>query len=78
MALLGNLLGGFGLSQRRGYSSGGLWGRGLSRSRGYSSDGRARAPAGGFFGGSLGRMAMGAGAAMLTRSLVNRRYRPSY
>jgi len=76
MALLGSLLG-FGLSsQRRGYSSGGgLLSRGLPSSRGSSSYGRARAPVGGMFGGSLGRMAMGAGAAMLTRSLMNRRYR---
>jgi hypothetical protein len=27
------------------------------------------------FGGSLGRMAMGGAAAMITRSLMNRRYR---
>ena len=75
MALLGSLLG-FGLSQRRGYSSGGsMFNRGLSSSRGYSSYGRARAPVGGMFGGSLGRMVMGAGAAMVTRSLMNRRYR---
>ncbi len=74
MALLGSLLG-FGLSQRRGYGSGGMWGRSMPRSRGYSGFGRARAPAGGMFGGSLGRMAMGGAAAMITRSLMNRRYR---
>ncbi len=74
MALLGSLLG-FGLSQRRGYSSGGMFNRGLSSSRGYSGYSRARSPVGGMFGGSLGRMAMGGAAAMLTRSLMNRRYR---
>jgi hypothetical protein len=73
MALLGNLFG-LGLSQRRGYGSS-MWSRGAPRTRGYSSFGRARAPAGGMFGGSLGRMALGAGAAMLTRSLINRRSR---
>ncbi|HEX8699210.1 MAG TPA: hypothetical protein VF815_10270 [Myxococcaceae bacterium] len=73
MALLGSLLG-FGLSQRRGYGSS-MLGRSIPRSRGYSSYGRARAPVGGIFGGSLGRMAMGGAAAMLTRSLMNRRYR---
>jgi hypothetical protein len=74
MALLGSLLG-FGLSQRRGYGSSGMWSRGMSRNRGYSGFGRARAPTGGMFGGSLGRMAMGGAAAVLTRSLLNRRYR---
>jgi len=73
MALLGSLLG-FGLSQRRGYGSS-MLSRGAPRIGGFSSYGRARAPVGGMFGGSLGRMVMGAGAAMLTRSLVNRRYR---
>lgn len=75
MAFLGSLLG-LGLSRRRSYGSGtGMFNRGFSSNRGSSGFGRARAPVGGMFGGSLGRMVMGAGAAMLTRSLMNRRYR---
>ena len=75
MSLLGNLFG-MGLSRQRGYGSGSMWSRGSSRNRGYSGMGFGRSRAStGFFGSSLGRMAMGSAAAMLTRSLVNRRYR---
>jgi hypothetical protein len=74
MALLGNLLG-LGLSRSRGYGSGDIFRRSVPRSRGFPSFGRARAPTRGMFGGTLGRMALGGAAAMLTRSLLNRRYR---
>jgi hypothetical protein len=69
MALLGNLLSVLGLASRRSYG----YGRGSSSS--WSSYGRGyrRAPSSSFFGGSLGRMAMGGAAAYLTRSLMSRR-----
>jgi hypothetical protein len=74
MAILGDLLGGgLGLSRRRSFG-GGMWNRGHGRSRGFSSRGYGRAQAPGYFGGSLGRMAMGGVAAYLTRSLLSRRY----
>ena len=70
MAILGNLLSAFGLASRRNYG----YGRGSSSSWSSSSGrGYRRAPSSGFFGGSLGRMAMGGAAAYLTRSLMSRR-----
>jgi hypothetical protein len=74
MAILGNLFG-LGLSRSRSYGSTGLWNRGYGRQRGYFSSGMGRPRSTGFFGGSLGRMAMGGMAAWATRSLLNRRYR---
>lgn len=75
MAILGTLLGGLGLSQRRSYGSSGMWNRGYGRQRAYSGRGMGRAQSPGLFGGSLGRMAMGGMAAYLTRGLLNKRYR---
>lgn len=73
MSILGNLLG---MSRRRSYG-GNMWSRsGYGRGRGSFYGGgysRSRAPS--IFGGSLGRMAMGGVAAMLTRSFLSRRHR---
>jgi hypothetical protein len=73
MGILGNLLGGFVQTRRQ---SRGMWGSGYGRGRSTwgGSYGRARQP--GFFGSSMGRMAMGGMAAWLARSYMNRRSMP--
>jgi hypothetical protein len=73
MSILGNLLGGLGLGHRS--HGGGMWNRGHGRSRGFNRRGYGRARAPGYFGGSLGRMAMGGLGAYLARGFINRRYR---
>ena len=68
MAILGDLLGGFGVSRRRSH---GLWNRGHGRGRTYFGRGYGRSP--GFWSGSMGRLAMGGLAAWLARSYFTRR-----
>ncbi|MFP2929882.1 hypothetical protein ACLESO_32750 [Pyxidicoccus sp. 3LG] len=75
MSLLGSILGGYS-GGRRSYGFG-SWNRGRTsygrRPLGFGY-GRSRAPSGGFFGSSLGRMAMGGLAAYgLRRFLGGRR-----
>jgi len=67
MAILGDL---FGLSRRRSYS---MWNRGHGRGRSSWGRGYGRAQAPGFFGSSMGRMAMGGLAVWLARGFMNRR-----